>query len=112
MTDKEGFTRLCKVSDLKENEGRKFIIDEAEIALVKTEGGIFALDNICPHQHAAIIYDGFVENGCIVCPAHGWEFDLMTGCKKTGSRGLKCYAVKVDNNYVFVKVEADIIRKF
>ncbi|HEX2961455.1 MAG TPA: nitrite reductase (NAD(P)H) small subunit [Ignavibacteriales bacterium] len=105
MTDTEGFTKLCRLSELKENEGKKFIIDEAEIALIKTEGEVFALDNICPHQHAAIIYDGFVEEGCIVCPAHGWMFDLRTGCMKTGSRGLKSYNVKVIDNYVYVKAE-------
>lgn len=110
MTDKEGFTKLCKVSDLKENEGKRFIIDEAEIALFKTNGEIFAVDNICPHQHAAIIYDGFVENGCVVCPAHGWQFDLKTGCKMTGSRGLKSYKVKVTGNEVYVMVPREEYR--
>ncbi|MCU7497302.1 MAG: Rieske 2Fe-2S domain-containing protein [Ignavibacteria bacterium] len=108
MRDSEGFTKLCRLNDLKENEGRKFLIDETEIALFRTDNGVFALDNVCPHQHAAIIFDGFLENGCVVCPAHGWEFDLRTGCKKTGLRGLKSYAVRVENNFIYVKTdEAD-----
>ncbi|HEX2866674.1 MAG TPA: nitrite reductase (NAD(P)H) small subunit [Ignavibacteriales bacterium] len=110
MTDIEGFTKLCRLNDLKENEGRKFIIDETEIALFKSDGEVFALDNICPHQHAAIIHDGFVEEGCIVCPAHGWMFDLKTGCLKTGTRGLRSFQVKIIDKYVYVKAENRLSR--
>lgn len=110
MTDIEGFTKLCRLSELKENEGRKFIVDETEIALIKSNGDVFALDNICPHQHAGIIYDGFVEEGCIVCPAHGWMFDLRTGCLKTGTRGLRSYEVKVIDKHVYVKAENRLSR--
>ena len=50
-----------------------------EIAVFKIDSKVFALSNICPHQHTALIYDGFVEDGCVVCPAHGWKFNLRTG---------------------------------
>lgn len=103
------FHRVCKLNELRENEGRRFIVpasdnsgDEVEIALFKVDGEIFALSNICPHQHTALIYDGFIEDGCVVCPAHGWKFELKTGNQPTGRKGLDVYQVKIENDEILV----------
>ena len=98
------FTKICSVNDISENSGKRFIINETEIAVFKSNDKIFALNNICPHQHTALIYDGFIEDGCVVCPAHGWKFDLRTGNKKSGSRGLDSYEVKIVDGNIYVKV--------
>lgn len=98
------FQLICKVTDLKENEGKRFIIDDVEFAVFKVKGEIFALNNICPHQKSAIIYNGFIEDGKVVCPAHGWEFNLCDGKQGFGKSGLDSYSVKVENGNVYVKV--------
>ena len=98
------FTKICSVHDVEEGAGIRFIVDETEIAVFKSKGEIFALNNICPHQQTALIYDGIIEEGCVVCPAHGWMFDLRTGNKKSGSRGLDSYEVKVVDENIYVKV--------
>ena len=98
------FKFICKLSDLKENAGQRFIVEETEIAIFKVNDKIYALSNICPHQHTALIYDGFLEDGCIVCPVHGWKFDLHTGKKISGRRGLDSYEVKIIDDDVLVKV--------
>lgn len=99
-----GFTKVCHINDLSESNGKRFIINNTEIALFKVKDEIFALNNICPHQHTALIYDGFIEDGCVVCPAHGWKFNLKTGKKPSGSKGLDSYEVKIEQGVVFVKV--------
>ncbi len=98
------FRKICSVLDIEENAGKRFIINETEIAVFKSIGNIFALSNICPHQQTALIYDGIIEEGCVVCPAHGWMFDLRTGNKKSGSRGLYSYEVKIVDEIIYVKV--------
>lgn len=98
------FKFICKLSDLKENAGHRFIVDETEISVFKIDGKIYALSNICPHQHTALIYDGFLEDGCIVCPAHGWEFDLQTGKRTNGRKGLDSYEVKIVDDDVLIKI--------
>ncbi len=100
----EGFFKVCRVNDLVNNSGKRFIVDDVDIALFKVEEKIYALSNICPHQHSPLIYDGFLEDGCVVCPAHGWMFSLETGKTPTGQRGLSSYDVKIENGEVFVKV--------
>ncbi len=99
-----GFTKICKIDQLKEFEGKRFIVDEIEIALIKKGSEVYAISNICPHQHSALIYDGFIEEGYVVCPAHGWMFDLKTGKLPSGSKGLDTYEVKISDNDVYVKV--------
>ena len=64
------------------------------------------LDNVCPHQHTSVIFDGFVEDDCVVCPAHGWMFNLKTGKQPTGARGLDSYPVKIIDDEVFALVKA------
>ncbi len=104
INELEGFTKICYIDELKENTGTQFFIDDVEIAVFKVNGEIYALNNVCPHQHSSIIYDGFIEDGFVICPGHGWEFELNSGKRKCGSRGLDSYPVKVVNNEVFIKV--------
>lgn len=101
----EEYKEVCLLSDLRESEGKKFFINDTEIALFKIDNEVFALSNRCPHQQSAMIYDGFIEEGCVVCPVHGWMFNLKTGRLPTGQKGLTSYAVRVENDKVFVKVD-------
>lgn len=98
------FKRICSINELNESQGKRFIVDNIDIAVFKMNGEVYALSNICPHQHSPIIYDGFIEDGMIVCPAHGWEFELKTGKLGGERRGLSCFDVKVEDDEVFVKV--------
>lgn len=50
------------------------------------------------------MYDGFIEDGCVVCPSHGWEFNLETGIIPGGLRGINSYEVKIEDDDVYVKV--------
>ena len=96
--------KICSVNDLREGYGKRIIVDDIEVALFKVENEIYALSNICPHQHSALIYDGFIEDGCVVCPAHGWMFDLKTGLMPTKASGLDVYPVIISEDDVYVKV--------
>lgn len=104
MTELNDYKKVCKLNDLREKYGKKFLVDDVEVAIFKVDGKIYALSNICPHQHTSLIYDGFIEDGCVVCPAHGWEFSLETGKMRTGSRGLDSYPVKIVGDDIFIKV--------
>ena len=101
----KGFERICSLDDLKENSGRRFIVNNVDIAVFLINKKIYVLSNICPHQHSALIYDGFIENEFVVCPAHGWMFNLKTGKTNSGSKGLETYESIVVEDEVYAKVE-------
>ena len=100
----EGFTFICSIEDLIESIGKKFIINDTEIAVFKINSEVFAVSNICPHQQTHLIFDGFIEDEFVVCPAHGWKFNLRTGKKDSGSNGLQVYPVEIVDDKVYVKV--------
>ncbi|RPI68364.1 MAG: hypothetical protein EHM47_14585 [Ignavibacteriales bacterium] len=100
----QGFTKLCRFDELDEKAGIRFIIDETEVAVFKIDNKVYALSNICPHQHTALIYDGFIEEEFVVCPVHGWKFNLKTGKQPTGQRGLDSFPVKIIEDDIYVKV--------
>ena len=102
--ESEEFTNICSIGELQQKVGRRFIINDIEIAVFKINNEIFALSNVCPHQQTRLIYDGFIEDEFVVCPAHGWKFNLRSGKKDTGSSGLKIFPVEVIDEKVFVKV--------
>ncbi len=100
----EGFVKICILSDLKEEVGRQFFVDDIEIALFKVSGEVFALSNICTHQKTHLMHEGFIEKGMVGCPVHGWMFDLKTGNLAGGRRGLTSYETLIIDDNVYVKV--------
>ena len=74
----------------------------------------FALDDACPHNGASLCLGrvvevkdfGIVWSHAVVCPAHGWLFDLKSGvCDRAACKDLKLYETKVVDGNVLVKVD-------
>ena len=100
----EEFFRVCTLKELSDNTGKRFFVNDTEIAVFKINGEIFALSNTCPHQHSSVIYDGIIEEGYVLCPVHGWKFSLADGKLPSGSGGLDSYEVILSGNDVYIKV--------
>jgi len=77
------FHDLGPADDVDENCGRPYTVDGVRLAVVRSGGKLFALDDLCTHANATIAL-GPVENGCIACPWHFAEFDLATGKALSG----------------------------
>ncbi len=56
------------------------VIADRALALTRTAAGWSAFDNRCPHQGGPL-GDGEIEpdNGYLLCPWHGYEYDPVTG---------------------------------
>jgi nitrite reductase/ring-hydroxylating ferredoxin subunit len=83
------------------------MVNNVEIAVFLINHKVHVLNNICPHKHSALIYDGFIENEFVVCPAHGWMFSLETGKTPDGSKGLDTYESIIVEGEIYVKVEEE-----
>jgi methionine sulfoxide reductase heme-binding subunit len=70
---KEGFVKVCNVSDIGENRAKMFCIDRERIAVFKTSGKLFAVNNVCKHQNGPL-GEGKIVDGCITCPWHGYQY--------------------------------------
>jgi phenylpropionate dioxygenase-like ring-hydroxylating dioxygenase large terminal subunit len=54
--------------------GEDYVVWRAE-----PSGPLHAARNECPHRSAALS-QGWIEDGCLVCPYHGWRFDRSGVC--------------------------------
>jgi nitrite reductase (NADH) small subunit len=72
------WTSLCDLDDLIEGQAKRVEIDGFFLAVYLHEGKVFILDSTCPHA-GHDLSGGAVENGCAVCPYHGWNFRLTDG---------------------------------
>jgi nitrite reductase (NADH) small subunit len=72
------------------------------LCVAKLNGKIFALDNECPHEGGPL-GEGELEDGKVVCPWHGYGFDLNTGASDDNMRA-RVFEVTVEGEDVLAKV--------
>jgi phenylpropionate dioxygenase-like ring-hydroxylating dioxygenase large terminal subunit len=65
--------------DLKRNSVRKVMLCNTPVALFRTDKGLGALIDRCPHRNYPLS-DGRVHKGALECPYHGWRFDPGGAC--------------------------------
>ncbi|MCX8057532.1 MAG: Rieske 2Fe-2S domain-containing protein [Ignavibacteria bacterium] len=104
MNELDGFTKICKVTDIPERKGIRFEIDEHDLAVFKIEGEVFVISNVCPHNHTAQMFNGHLVGYSISCPIHGWKFDLRTGKTLNNNSNIKTYETKILDNYLYVRI--------
>jgi len=104
-----------------DEEGERIIseVGGQEIAIFQYKGDYYAVANYCIHQSGPlcegrltgrIVMDddqwdwSYVDEGrCIVCPWHGWTFDIVTGENVNDNRyKVPTYDVEVDGEDIFI----------
>ena len=69
---------VVKPEDLQPGRPKVVAVDNVRIALVKTQDGIYAIEDVCTHDGGPLA-EGTVEGDEIECPRHGARFSLKTG---------------------------------
>ena len=89
------WTSLCELAELTEDVGRYVEIGGFQLAVFLHRGGVYVLDNRCPHAGANLA-GGHIEDGCVVCPKHSWPFRLRDGqLRDTPGVNVDTYAVRL-----------------
>lgn len=107
-------TTFCKVGrsdEIFEGKGLqvKFSDDyDHQVAVIRFEGKLYCLDNICPHRHADSIYEGIINKSkaTVTCPLHGWTYQLKNGKNintRQGIKSLSTYKIFEKDGHVFVE---------
>lgn len=95
---------IAEVKDLKENKGFLVKVDGEEISLFKIGSDIFAIGNVCPHQHFSKLHEGGVTGFNLTCPMHGWTYDLRTGKSTNASGCVKTFPVEIKEGFVTIEI--------
>ncbi len=91
------YVRACGLAELEEDSPKRVEIDGVPVSLVRTEGEVFAINDICSHANVSLS-EGEVEDCSIECWLHGSSFDLRTG-KPSGlpaTQSVPVYPVKIE----------------
>jgi nitrite reductase (NADH) small subunit len=99
------FVRIGSATELPApGEAREFECGAHTICVANMDGTYAAVDNVCPHRGGPL-GQGLVEGAKIVCPWHGWEFDLATGNNPfTPNLSVAAYDLKVDGDAVYARL--------
>ena len=101
----EGYLRACPVAELGEGEARRVELDGVPICVVRTEGEVHAVSDVCSHADVSLA-EGEIDGLTIECWLHGSRFDLVTG-HPTGlpaTRPVPVYPVKIEGDDVYVSL--------
>jgi 3-phenylpropionate/trans-cinnamate dioxygenase ferredoxin subunit len=107
------YVRLGPADELVDGQMRVSVVAGREIGVVRWEGELYAVRNICPHRGAPVC-TGVVrptldtdaggslrvvkDRPILICGWHRWEFDLRTGKALKDSLKLRTYPVSVGSD--------------
>jgi nitrite reductase/ring-hydroxylating ferredoxin subunit len=96
--------RAIGLDDLSAKGSTIVKADGKQILVFKSESGIYACNNRCPHEGYPL-KEGTLTQGCILtCNWHNWKFDLESGKTLVGSDQLRRYPVELRDGAVWLDI--------
>ena len=82
-----------RAADIPESGAKLYRVEGEEIAVFKIGDQLCGMQNICPHEGGQLSM-GRIESNEVVCPLHGYRFDLKTGaCRNDPKLKAKIFPV-------------------
>lgn len=99
---------VCALSDLPEEGAIAVRVGDAPVAVVRSEGEIYAIHDGCTHTEVPLS-EGEVYRGVVECWLHGSCFDLRTGkaIQLPATEPVRTYQVEVSDDDVYVTLTQD-----
>ena len=105
MTSERRWTRITRAENVPPQEGRSVTIGGKELAIFNLGDRFATIENQCPHKGGPLC-DGIVSSTIVVCPLHGWRFDLNTGLAVRASLPacVTTFPTRVEDGIILVDV--------
>jgi nitrite reductase (NADH) small subunit len=73
------FVRICSAAELPRSGAvGEYMVSGRAFCVANIGGSIAVLDGVCPHEGGPL-GEGIIEDGRVVCPWHGYSFDVHSG---------------------------------
>lgn len=92
---------LVRVGDLQPGDARHIKVGKTDLALVRVGDEFFALSNLCRHAYGPLA-EGVVEGYFVVCPWHGWRYDVRTGATDHPDADVRTFPVLAREGLVYL----------
>jgi nitrite reductase/ring-hydroxylating ferredoxin subunit len=96
--------RVCTLGDVVDGALRAFAVPGVTwpVIVTRVDGALVAVAGVCPHEDVALA-DGELRGAAIVCPGHGYAFDVRTGrCQHDPGLELRRYPITQLGDEVWV----------
>ncbi len=118
--------KVCRLSDLTEKKPYTIRLEGKEVGVIRVKDKIYAYENMCPHYGGPVCLGGvfgrveleldedkrvvreYVSDDVfhLVCPWHGYEFDLESGeCVFDSKLKLNRFPVTIKDDDVYVQLD-------
>lgn len=99
------YVRVARASDIPVGKGRFVDHGALAVAVFNAGGGRFyAVSALCPHEDGPLA-EGWVEGDAVVCPWHGFDFDLASGaCRGADDLSIGVYPTRITQGVVEVEL--------
>jgi nitrite reductase/ring-hydroxylating ferredoxin subunit len=95
--------KVLALSDVPPGKGVLVSVNGRDVAIFRRGTELLAIGNDCPHQGGSLC-DGWVEGEIVICPLHGWEFDMRTGgCMTVPGESVPRYTATVEDGTVYLE---------
>jgi 3-phenylpropionate/trans-cinnamate dioxygenase ferredoxin subunit len=112
---------VAEVGEIEIGKCKIVSIGGRSIGIYYNGENYFAIRNVCPHEQAELCKGTFTgttlpskpheyiygrDGEILVCPWHGWEYDVNTGQSLVDPNRyrVKVYEVSVENNRIMVRI--------
>lgn len=98
-----GWHDVCAIAVLPEEGVARMVCGDRAVFVVRHAANTIVYDPRCPHEGTDIPGES-VSGWDLVCPRHGWQFDLRTGlCSTVGNTSLAIYKHKLEAGRLYVQ---------
>ena len=87
---------VAALADLPEGSTRMVKVEGQRVCLVRTAGGVHALDHACPHEGYGLT-QGSLDGDVLTCAWHNWKFRVTDGECLLGEEGVQVHDVDIDD---------------
>ena len=101
------FKTVANVGDILDGQGTTFTVGDQMIAVFKSNGEYYAIDDLCPHMGASL-GAGHLQDGVVTCPWHAWRFSVCDGTWVDNPKlKVDCYEVRIKGDEIQVCMPAN-----
>ena len=105
MVSRDSWKQVARAAEVRGEGPHAVAADGVDIVLVRTPSGLRAFEGRCPHR-GALLGEGELHDGVLVCRNHRWRFDVETGQRDGGPECLVSCAAREENGEILVDVSA------
>jgi len=86
-----------RLDDLPVGAMRMIKVDGHRVCVVRTAGGVHAIDHACPHEGYGLT-QGDLDGDLLTCEWHNWKFRVTDGACVQGEEAVQVHDVDVDTD--------------